>query len=180
MEALETSWRMAIGDAMYATVHYQGKTVYRPVDASLLGAHIAADPTIGMTNVADPRAYVNVTKLVACRGGGSSAQKMARALNTPVWATYEAVGSTNSRDGVDVPGLCLDKVLTSLFRLAHVAEHGIPQNAMRNSIRRRDTLKVRNYWSEKCVGRGGAESIAWQASGPGLLVGDDLESRRTV
>ncbi|KAI3325198.1 hypothetical protein HD806DRAFT_553295 [Xylariaceae sp. AK1471] len=79
------------GDIMYATVHYQGKTVYRPIDASVLGAHIAADPTFRMANGADPRVYTNDIKLIACRGGIANAQKVAGALNTRVWASYEAI-----------------------------------------------------------------------------------------
>ncbi|KAI0105290.1 hypothetical protein GGR51DRAFT_571955 [Nemania sp. FL0031] len=79
------------GDKLYASVEYQGETVYRPIDASLLGSIIAADQEFNPPNGQLPPGFSPGIKLIACYGALTCAPKLARALNTTVWATKSSL-----------------------------------------------------------------------------------------
>ncbi|KAI0412558.1 hypothetical protein F5X98DRAFT_391821 [Xylaria grammica] len=84
------------GDILYATVRYGPRIVYRPIDPTLLGEHIAEDENFGMKDDDDTRKYTNHIKLIICRAAYSTGPKLARALGRPVWATYE-IASTRAQ-----------------------------------------------------------------------------------
>jgi RHS repeat-associated protein len=77
---------------MYASATFQGRVVYRPINASRLANVIMQDQTFqgarASFGTGDSSGQI---KLISCNGGWSNAQKIADALQLPVWAAYKSI-----------------------------------------------------------------------------------------
>jgi RHS repeat-associated protein len=80
------------GGHMYASVRFQGRVVYRPINASRLATVIMQDPAFqGARASFGTGNSSGQIKLISCNGGWSNAQKIADALQLPVWAAYKQI-----------------------------------------------------------------------------------------
>ena len=79
---------------MFPSVKFQDRVVYRPIRASRLPKYIAKDPGFKAARESESWGTGHSSgqiKLISCNGGWSNAQKIADALQLPVWAAYKTL-----------------------------------------------------------------------------------------